>query len=114
MKTVTAGDARIPALGFGTWQLRGAEATDMVTRALSEGWRHVDTARMYGNEAEVGAGLRASGVPREQVRQMTPRLQALLGYDVWPPFMGHVTASHPAKTLEDGWVPPVLRPASPG
>ena len=67
MKTVTAGDARIPALGFGTWQLRGAEATDMVTRALSEGWRHVDTARMYGNEAEVGAGLRASGVPREQV-----------------------------------------------
>jgi len=54
------------------------------------------------------------GVPREQVRQMTPRLQALLGYDVWPPFMGHVTASHPAKTLEDGWVPPVLRPASPG
>jgi len=54
------------------------------------------------------------GVPREQVRQMTPRLQALLGYDIWPPFMGHVTASHPAKTLEDGWVPPILRPASPG
>ena len=48
------------------------------------------------------------GVPRELVRQMSPRLQRLLGYDIWPPFMGHVTASHPAKTLEDGWVAPVL------
>lgn len=53
------------------------------------------------------------GVPREQVRHMTPRLQALLGYDIWPPFMGHVTASHPVKTLEDDWIPPVQRPAEP-
>ncbi|MDP2215140.1 phytanoyl-CoA dioxygenase family protein [Phenylobacterium sp.] len=49
-------------------------------------------------------------VPRAQVRAMSPRLQALLGYEIWPPFMGHVTASHPRKVLEDGWVPPVLRP----
>ena len=49
------------------------------------------------------------GVPREIVRGMSPRLQRLLGYDIWPPFMGHVTASHPLKTLEDGWVAPVLR-----
>ena len=49
-------------------------------------------------------------VPREQVRAMSPRLQALLGYEIWPPFMGHVTASHPRKALEPDFVPPVLRP----
>jgi len=48
------------------------------------------------------------GVPREIVQQMSARLQRLLGYDIWPPFMGHVTASHPLKTLEAGWTPPVL------
>lgn len=49
------------------------------------------------------------GVPREIVRDMSPRLQRLLGYDIWPPFMGHVTASHPLKTLEDDWVAPVTQ-----
>lgn len=48
------------------------------------------------------------GVPREIVRAMHPRLQRLLGYEIWPPFMGHVTASHPLKALEDGWRAPVL------
>lgn len=48
------------------------------------------------------------GVPQDLVKTMSPRLQRLLGYDIWPPFMGHVTASHPLKTLEDGYVPPVL------
>jgi ectoine hydroxylase-related dioxygenase (phytanoyl-CoA dioxygenase family) len=53
------------------------------------------------------------GVPPQQVRGMAPRLQALLGYGIWPPFMGHVTASHPLKTLEPGYVNAVLaqRPA---
>ncbi|WP_374469033.1 phytanoyl-CoA dioxygenase family protein [Phenylobacterium sp.] len=53
------------------------------------------------------------GVPREQVAAMSPRLKQLLGYEVWPPFMGQVTASHPAKALEPGWIPPVVaqRPA---
>lgn len=49
------------------------------------------------------------GIPREQVAAMSPRLKQLLGYDVWPPFMGQVTASHPAKALEPGWVPPVVQ-----
>ena len=49
------------------------------------------------------------GVPREIVKGMSPRLQRLLGYDIWPPFMGHVTASHPLKTLDDDWVAPVLQ-----
>ena len=47
-------------------------------------------------------------IPKEMVRAMSPRLQTLLGYDIWPPFMGMVTASHPAKSLEPGWVPPVV------
>jgi len=48
------------------------------------------------------------GVPAELARGMSPRLQRLLGYDIWPPFMGHVTASHPLKALEPGWTAPVL------
>lgn len=51
------------------------------------------------------------GVPREQVQAMSPRLQDLLGYNIWPPFMGQVTGSHPLKSLEPGWVAPVLRQA---
>lgn len=48
------------------------------------------------------------GVPREQVAAMTPELKSLLGYNIWPPFMGQVTASHPLKSLEPGWTPPVV------
>ncbi|WP_412060832.1 aldo/keto reductase [Rubrivirga sp. IMCC45206] len=57
----------VPALGLGTWQMRGAEAQRAVEHALAIGYRHVDTAQVYKNEAEVGAGLAASAVPREQV-----------------------------------------------
>jgi len=59
--------ARVPALGFGTWRMRGRDARDGVEHALALGYRHVDTARMYENEAEVGAALRASAVPRADV-----------------------------------------------
>ncbi|MGH8454780.1 MAG: phytanoyl-CoA dioxygenase family protein [Nevskiales bacterium] len=48
------------------------------------------------------------GVPGERARGMSPRLQQLLGYSIWPPFMGHVTASHPAKTLREDYVNAVL------
>jgi ectoine hydroxylase-related dioxygenase (phytanoyl-CoA dioxygenase family) len=44
------------------------------------------------------------GVPRERAQKMSPRLQELLGYGIWPPFMGQVTASHPKKTLREGYV----------
>ncbi|GAA0806599.1 aldo/keto reductase [Spirilliplanes yamanashiensis] len=57
----------IPLLGFGTWQLRGDEAYRAVRAALDAGYRHIDTATMYGNEAEVGRALRDSGVPRSDV-----------------------------------------------
>lgn len=61
------GGRAIPLLGFGTWQLTGQPATEAVATALAVGYRHLDTATMYRNEREVGAGLRDSGVPREQV-----------------------------------------------
>jgi len=51
------------------------------------------------------------GIPREWAARMSPRLQSLLGYNIWPPFMGQVTASHPLKSLEPGWQPPVVTQA---
>lgn len=57
----------IPKLGYGTWQRRGQECVDRVRDALEIGYRHIDTARMYDNETEVGTGVRTSGVPREEV-----------------------------------------------
>ncbi len=50
--------ASMPLLGFGTWQIRGATATDATRAALDAGYRHVDTATIYGNEREVGQALR--------------------------------------------------------
>lgn len=68
MKHVTtATGARIPALGYGTWKLSSTEAYFGVQRALEVGYRHIDTAQLYGNEAEVGQAIRDSEVPREQV-----------------------------------------------
>jgi diketogulonate reductase-like aldo/keto reductase len=64
---ITVHGARIPALGFGTFRLEGRTAERMVAAALEIGYRHVDTAQMYGNEAEVGAGIAASGVPRDEI-----------------------------------------------
>lgn len=64
---VAANGARIPALGFGTFRLEGRTAERMVTAALEIGYRHVDTAQMYGNEAEVGRAIASSGVPRREI-----------------------------------------------
>lgn len=65
--TVQANGAAIPAIGLGTWQLRGEACADAVAAALAAGYRHVDTAAMYGNEEAVGAGLKASGLDRDAV-----------------------------------------------
>jgi len=64
---VEAAGARIPKLGMGTWQLTGRACADRVADALQRGVRHVDTARMYGNEEDVGHGLARSGVDRDEV-----------------------------------------------
>ncbi|HEV3378522.1 MAG TPA: aldo/keto reductase [Thermoleophilaceae bacterium] len=65
----------IPKLGFGTWRLSGRECVEGVADALAAGYRHVDTARMYGNEGDVGEGLLASGVDRSEM---------FLATKVWP------------------------------
>jgi 2,5-diketo-D-gluconate reductase A len=63
---LTAG-TRIPLLGFGTWQIKGDDAVRAVSVALETGYRHLDTATVYGNEGEVGRALAASGVARDDV-----------------------------------------------
>src|SRR5262245_2641650 len=66
-QVVEAHGARIPLIGLGTWELRGRTCARMVEQALRLGYRHVDTAELYDNEREVGEGLRASGVERDEV-----------------------------------------------
>jgi len=67
MHDVNGNGAAIPALGLGTWTLKGDHCAEMVAEALSIGYRHVDTAAAYDNEAAVGSGLRASGIARSDV-----------------------------------------------
>jgi len=99
-------DINLPLVGFGTWQLRGDTAYTATRAALDAGYRHIDTATMYGNEAEVGRALRDSGVARADVfittklppnradapRQTLEQSLRLLGVDAvdlwlihWPP-----------------------------
>ncbi|KAK5996734.1 Glycerol 2-dehydrogenase (NADP(+)) [Cladobotryum mycophilum] len=58
---------KIPAIGLGTWQSKPNEVKAAVEAALRAGYRHIDTAFDYGNEKEVGEGIKASGVPRDQI-----------------------------------------------
>jgi 2,5-diketo-D-gluconate reductase B len=67
MLFVEAKGVKIPAIGLGTWELRGRACARLVEQALRLGYRHVDTAQAYDNEREVGEALRASGVPRNEV-----------------------------------------------
>jgi diketogulonate reductase-like aldo/keto reductase len=67
MHVVEANGARIPVIGLGTWELRGRACARTVEQALRLGYRHIDTAQAYDNEREVGEGLRASGVRRDEV-----------------------------------------------
>ena len=67
MKIVKLHDAEIPALGFGTFELEGETARRMVETALALGYRHIDTAQIYGNEEAVGRGIADSRVAREEI-----------------------------------------------
>lgn len=75
MKFVDINSTEIPALGFGTFRLRGREAERMVRLALDIGYRHIDTAESYSNEEAVGRAISASGVPRDEI---------FLTTKVWP------------------------------
>src|SRR5216683_8125994 len=72
---VEAHGARIPLIGLGTWDLRGRTCARLTEQALRLGYRHVDTAEMYDNEREVGEGLRAAGIKRDDV---------FISTKVWP------------------------------
>ena len=67
MLFVEANGAKIPAIGLGTWELRGRTCARLVEQALRLGYRHIDTAQVYENEREVGEAVRASGVRREEM-----------------------------------------------
>jgi 2,5-diketo-D-gluconate reductase B len=64
METENANNGGIPALGLGTWDLRGNDCVRAVRDAIEIGYRHIDTAEMYENEKDVGRGVRESGAPR--------------------------------------------------
>lgn len=67
MKFIEMKGARVPALGFGTWPLNGADCARAVREAIEVGYRHIDTAQNYGNEAEVGKGIAQSAIARAEL-----------------------------------------------
>src|SRR3954471_21097129 len=74
MTTIDAGlraleiqGSTIPKLGFGTWEILGRDCEEAVSDALEIGYRHIDTAQAYDNEAEVGKALAASGISRREL-----------------------------------------------
>jgi 2,5-diketo-D-gluconate reductase B len=67
MPILEANGMKMPRIGLGTWPMKGAECQAAVESALALGYRHVDTAEMYGNEDAVGAGIAATALPREEV-----------------------------------------------
>ncbi|GGD00496.1 aldo/keto reductase [Undibacterium terreum] len=66
-ETLAVGGAQIPRLGFGTYGMSGSRLQEILVSALHHGFRHIDTAQMYQNEADVGAAIRASGISRRDV-----------------------------------------------
>jgi 2,5-diketo-D-gluconate reductase B len=71
MDLITTRGLRMPKLGLGTFRLKGDECREAVERALSLGYRHVDTAEMYGNETEVGAAIAGARLPRDDIHLTT-------------------------------------------
>src|SRR3978361_2156455 len=77
-----ANGVEIPKIGFGTWQIPdGAPAYDSVAAALKAGYRHIDTARAYGNEASVGRAIRDSGIARDEIFVTTKLPAEIKDYD---------------------------------
>jgi 2,5-diketo-D-gluconate reductase B len=74
--TIEAKGFKIPIIGLGTWALRGRDCARLTEQAIRIGYRHIDTAQMYDNEAEVGEGVRASGLRNEVM--VTTKVQPTL------------------------------------
>lgn len=90
MHTVSANGANIPALGFGTFRMPDADVHRVLPEALKIGFRHVDTAQIYGNEQAVGDVLKASGIPRADIFLTTKVWVDKVGHDA---FIGSVDES---------------------
>ena len=79
-QTVTIADGvELPLVGFGTWQVTGRRGYEAIRYALTTGYRHIDTATMYGNEREVGQAVANSGVPRRELFLTTKLPQSHTG-----------------------------------
>lgn len=72
---------KIPTVGFGTWKITDADAPKIVDDALSAGYRSIDTAAVYGNEAGIGTALKATSVAREEIYLTTKVWNTEQGYD---------------------------------
>jgi len=81
MEYVEAYGARVPKVGLGTWQLTGEECYETVATALDVGYRHIDTAQLYGNETEVGRAIADADVDREDLFLTTKVSPRNAGYD---------------------------------
>lgn len=66
MQDIDIQGVKVPALGFGTSELSGRAAYEAARTALDLGYRHIDTAQIYGNEAEIGREIRDSGIRRAE------------------------------------------------
>jgi diketogulonate reductase-like aldo/keto reductase len=67
MEHVTVAGTKVPSLGLGTYKLRGRECTEVVETAIELGYRHIDTAEFYNNQAAIGDAIAAASVPREEL-----------------------------------------------
>ena len=81
MDFITSQGMTMPKLGLGTWRMKGAECVDAVQRAIGLGYRHIDTAEMYGNEEAVGEAVANAGVPRSELHVTTKVWYENLGAD---------------------------------
>lgn len=79
MKHITLGESSVPAIGMGTYRLKGQDGINAIRNALLIGYRHLDTAQLYDNEDEVGTAILESGVPRHEI---------FLTTKVWPSNLG--------------------------
>lgn len=79
-RVTLANGVGIPCLGFGTWKTPAEQAIASVQHALEAGYRHIDTATAYNNEAAVGAAIASSGIPREEI---------FLTSKLWNPYQGY-------------------------
>jgi diketogulonate reductase-like aldo/keto reductase len=81
-KVVLSNGVEVPTLGFGTWQIKdGEEAYESTLKALKLGYRHIDTAAAYRNEASVGKAIKDSGIPRKEIFITTKLQSHLKDYD---------------------------------